>query len=85
MTASCDISFPIRLEALAVDQPRFCSYEPELFPGLVYRMYSPKVRTHARRAPHAHTHMLAACMYVFPVGIERLYADATLPLPGLAT
>lgn len=43
MTASCDISFPIRLEALAVDQPRFCSYEPELFPGLVYRMYSPKV------------------------------------------
>ena len=26
-----------------MDQPRFCSYEPELFPGLVYRMYNPKI------------------------------------------
>ncbi|GAB5030870.1 tata-box binding protein [Nannochloropsis oceanica] len=43
MTASCDIGFPIRLEGLVMDQPRFCSYEPELFPGLVYRMYNPKI------------------------------------------
>ncbi len=43
MTASCDIEFPIRLEGLVMDQPRFCSYEPELFPGLVYRMYNPKI------------------------------------------
>jgi TATA-box binding protein (TBP) (component of TFIID and TFIIIB) len=43
MTASCDVRFPIRLEGLVMAQPKFCSYEPELFPGLVYRLFQPKV------------------------------------------
>ena len=43
MVASCDIHFPVRLESLAHAHNQFCSYEPELFPGLIYRMITPKV------------------------------------------
>ena len=43
MTATCDFGFPIGLEALIFANSAFATYEPELFPGLVYRMPSPKV------------------------------------------
>lgn len=43
MVGSCDVRFPIRLEGLATSHARFSSYEPELFPGLIYRMQQPKV------------------------------------------
>lgn len=43
IVASCDVSFPVRLEGLAHAHNNFCSYEPELFPGLIYRMMSPKI------------------------------------------
>lgn len=43
MVSSCDIQFSIRLEGLALAHSNFCSYEPELFPGLIYRMVKPKV------------------------------------------
>lgn len=43
MVGSCDVRFPIRLEGLATAHSRFASYEPELFPGLIYRMQQPKV------------------------------------------
>ena len=39
----CTNQFPIRLEGLADVHQKFCSYEPELFPGLVYRMHQPKI------------------------------------------
>jgi len=40
----CDVGFPINLDDLALsDHSRFCTYEPELFPGLIYRMTVPKV------------------------------------------
>ncbi|XP_020597941.1 TATA-box-binding protein 2-like isoform X2 [Phalaenopsis equestris] len=35
--------FPIRLEGLAYSHGAFSSYEPELFPGLIYRMKQPKI------------------------------------------
>lgn len=38
IVGSCDVQFPIRLEGLAFAHGNFCSYEPELFPGLIYRM-----------------------------------------------
>jgi len=41
--ASCDIRFAVRLESLAYAHSTFSSYEPELFPGLIYRMVKPKV------------------------------------------
>ncbi|GLE07209.1 hypothetical protein PINS_up017206 [Pythium insidiosum] len=34
---SIDLRFRLRLEGLAHDHRRFCTYEPELFPGLIYR------------------------------------------------
>jgi len=43
IVGSCDVHFPIRLEGLVYDHGHFSSYEPELFPGLIYRMADPKV------------------------------------------
>lgn len=43
IVGSCDVKFPIRLEGLAFSHGNFSSYEPELFPGLIYRMVQPKV------------------------------------------
>jgi len=43
IVGSCDVKFPIRLEGLAYSHGNFSSYEPELFPGLIYRMMQPKV------------------------------------------
>lgn len=43
MVGSCDLGFPIRLEGISIHHAAFSSYEPELFPGLVYRMKDPKI------------------------------------------
>lgn len=43
MVGSCDVRFPIRLEGLVLTHGRFSSYEPELFPGLIYRMVKPRI------------------------------------------
>eukprot|EP00005_Dracoamoeba_jomungandri_P001779 CAMPEP_0174256140 /NCGR_PEP_ID=MMETSP0439-20130205/5393_1 /TAXON_ID=0 /ORGANISM="Stereomyxa ramosa, Strain Chinc5" /LENGTH=223 /DNA_ID=CAMNT_0015338611 /DNA_START=19 /DNA_END=690 /DNA_ORIENTATION=- len=43
IVASCDVKFPIGLEGLASAHSQFSSYEPELFPGLIYRMVRPKI------------------------------------------
>ncbi|CAM9823898.1 unnamed protein product, partial [Choristocarpus tenellus] len=44
MVATTDVCFPLRLEGLvASSHSQYCSYEPELFPGLIYRLAQPKV------------------------------------------
>ena len=43
MVGSCDVKFPIRLEGLMLTHGQFSSYEPELFPGLIYRMVKPRI------------------------------------------
>ena len=43
ITATFDCGFPVRLEALVYAHSSNATYEPELFPGLVYRMADPKV------------------------------------------
>ncbi|XP_065832479.1 TATA-box-binding protein-like [Oscarella lobularis] len=43
MVGSCDVKFPIRLEGLVLAHSQFASYEPELFPGLIYRMVQPRI------------------------------------------
>lgn len=43
IVGSCDVKFPIRLEGLVLAHSQFASYEPELFPGLIYRMVKPKI------------------------------------------
>lgn len=40
---SFNSKFNISLEKLSYDHGKFTTYEPELFPGVVYRMKSPKV------------------------------------------
>lgn len=43
IVGSCDVKFPIRLEGLYNAHSKFCSYEPEMFPGLIYKMGDPKI------------------------------------------
>merc|ERR1712004_859961 len=43
MVGSRDVKFPIRLEGLMLTHGQFSSYEPELFPGLIYRMVKPRI------------------------------------------
>lgn len=43
MVGSCDVRFPIQLEGLNLTHTQFSTYEPELFPGLIYRMVKPRV------------------------------------------
>jgi len=43
IVGSCDVKFPIRLEGLLLNHSQFSSYEPELFPGLIYRMVQPRI------------------------------------------
>ena len=45
MVASSDVGFSIKLESLKEEFKQFshCHYEPELFPGLIYKNPNPKV------------------------------------------
>lgn len=43
MVGTCDVKFPVSLEKLALEHHKFSTYEPELFPGLIYRMKNPKL------------------------------------------
>lgn len=43
ISATCDAGFPIKLEGLLYAHPSNSTYEPEIFPGLVYRLPDPKV------------------------------------------
>lgn len=43
LVATCDLRFPIKLENLNHLHGQFSSYEPELFPGLIYRMIKPRL------------------------------------------
>lgn len=89
---SCDIKFPIRLEGLASRHHMFSSYEPELFPGLIYRMIKPKivllifvsgkiVLTGAK----VREEIYQAFEMIYPVlqGIDRSYASLKLLLTSL--
>eukprot|EP00043_Microstomoeca_roanoka_P008085 m.77991 g.77991 ORF g.77991 m.77991 type:complete len:271 (+) comp14095_c0_seq1:407-1219(+) len=43
VVARCDVKFPIRLESVQAHYSVFSTYEPELFPGLIFRMAEPRV------------------------------------------
>lgn len=43
MVAAADIGFDISLSALSVNHAEYCDFEPEIFAGLIYRVYKPKV------------------------------------------
>lgn len=37
------MKFPIDLEKISEQHIDYCSYEPEVFPGLIYRLMEPKL------------------------------------------
>lgn len=43
IVGSIDVGFCLRLECFHTCHSQFSSYEPELFPGLIYRLHDPKV------------------------------------------
>jgi transcription initiation factor TFIID TATA-box-binding protein len=43
MVGTTDVGFPIRLEGLVYAHSTYASFEPELFPGLIYRLVSLRV------------------------------------------
>jgi transcription initiation factor TFIID TATA-box-binding protein len=43
MSNSVDVKFKIDLSKLQLEQSMFCKYDPEVFPGLTYRMHTPEV------------------------------------------
>ncbi|CAF0979267.1 unnamed protein product, partial [Brachionus calyciflorus] len=43
IVGSIDVGFCLRLECFHTCHSQFSSYEPELFPGLIYRLHEPKV------------------------------------------
>ena len=43
IVGSCDVGFPIHLDGIQSKHWKFSSYEPEMFPGLIYKMHKPKV------------------------------------------
>ncbi|ETV71110.1 hypothetical protein H257_13510 [Aphanomyces astaci] len=43
ITATAKTPYPIRLEGILTQHSSFCTYEPELFPALYYRMLEPKL------------------------------------------
>eukprot|EP00750_Incisomonas_marina_P025477 INCI5494.1.p1 GENE.INCI5494.1~~INCI5494.1.p1 ORF type:complete len:196 (-),score=22.06 INCI5494.1:248-835(-) len=43
MMGTVNVNFPIRLEGLSLRHVAHCSYEPEIFAGLIYKMLSPKI------------------------------------------
>ena len=46
IVGSHDVGFQIKLESLhmqSIDRKIKCRYDPELFPGLIFRMEKPKV------------------------------------------
>ncbi|KAG8391370.1 hypothetical protein BUALT_Bualt01G0180700 [Buddleja alternifolia] len=45
IVGSCDVNFPIRLETLVYNSHigAYSRYEPEVFPGLIYKMKNPRI------------------------------------------
>jgi len=43
IVGSHDVGFQIKLESLRVQAQTFCQYDPEMFPGLIFRMTDPKL------------------------------------------
>lgn len=91
IVGTTDVGFPIRLEGLVYSHSAFASYEPELFPGLIYRLANPRVVllifvsgkiviTGAKKE----TDLSAAIPKIYPVLLEFRKTQVA-PLPGLAS
>ncbi len=43
IVGSCAVDFRVNLEELMLSHKKFCTYDPEIFPGLIYRMEKPHI------------------------------------------
>ena len=43
IVGSCSVNFRVNLDNMLLDNNKFCSYDPEIFPGLIFRMVEPRV------------------------------------------
>lgn len=43
IVGSASVNFAINLEVLQNQHGKFCTFDPEIFPGLIYRMVQPKI------------------------------------------
>jgi len=43
IVASASVNFLVNLEILQNQHQKFCTFDPEIFPGLIYRMVQPKI------------------------------------------
>lgn len=91
VAGTADVGFPIRLEGLVYAYSNYASYEPELFPGLIFRMVSPNVVflifvsgkvviTGAKKE----SDLSVALSKLYPVLLEFKKAQVA-SLPGLST
>lgn len=89
MVGTSDVGFPIRLEGLVYAHSTYATYEPELFPGLIYRHLNPKVVslifvsgkiviTGAKKE----SDLSSALTKLYPILYEFKKTDVA-PLPGL--
>ncbi|KAJ0399654.1 hypothetical protein P43SY_005260 [Pythium insidiosum] len=83
IVGTCDVGFRVLIEELSFAHSERCTYEPELYPALIYRLEKPKVRclvfvsgkvvftgTKDQRELHA------ACRAIYPILCE--FRDAKL-------
>jgi len=89
MVGTLDVGFPIRLEGLVYAHSTFASYEPELFPGLIYRLVSPRVvllifvsGKVVITGAKTEKDMTDALTGIYPVLVEFRKQNVT-PIPGI--
>jgi transcription initiation factor TFIID TATA-box-binding protein len=91
MVGTLDVGFPIRLEGLVYAHSTFASYEPELFPGLIYRLVSPRVvflifvsGKVVITGAKTEQNMTEALTKIYPVLVEFRKQNVT-QIPGIPT
>ncbi|TDH73335.1 hypothetical protein CCR75_009449 [Bremia lactucae] len=74
VVGTCDLGFRVLVEALAFAYSESCTYEPELYPALIYRLEEPQVKvlvfvsgkvvfTDSKEPQELYT----ACEVIFPI------------------
>eukprot|EP00804_Cyclotella_cryptica_P020185 CCRYP_010885-RA/>CCRYP_010885-RA protein AED:0.28 eAED:0.28 QI:67/1/1/1/1/1/3/2272/282 len=89
VVGTVDVGFPVRLEGVVFAHPTFSSYEPELFPGLIYRLAQPRVvllifvsGKVVITGAKSEEHMVEGLRKVYPILLEFRKVNTSSALPG---
>jgi transcription initiation factor TFIID TATA-box-binding protein len=89
VVGTVDVGFPIRLEGVVYAHPTFSSYEPELFPGLIYRLAQPRVvllifvsGKVVITGAKTEEQMVEGLKKVYPILVEFRKVNTSSALPG---